>query len=87
MEQELGNQRTLNFYLKQYVHLSQAEDFKYLQQKSDFLGSAMGKGVILLSLSMIKYSWYVVMKTNYEEGLYRDKGILMDKTIEETQVE
>ena len=57
-----------------------------MQQKSDFLGSAMGKGVILLSLSMIKYSWYVVMKTNYEEGLYKDKGIFTDKAIEETKV-
>ena len=46
-----------------------AEDFKYLQSKSDFLSSPMGKGVILLSLSMIKYSWYVVMKTNFENFL------------------
>ena len=44
----------------------QAEDFKFLQRKSDFLGSMMGKGVILLSLSMIKYSWYIVMRTNFE---------------------
>ena len=47
---------------------SQAEDFKYLQAKSDFLGSMMGRGVILLSLSMIKYSWYIVMKTNFENA-------------------
>ena len=46
----------------------QAEDFKYLQAKSDFLGSMMGRGVILLSLSMIKYSWYIVMKTNFENA-------------------
>ena len=48
------------------LSLSQAEDFKYLQAKSDFLGSMMGRGVILLSLSMIKYSWYMVMKQNCE---------------------
>ena len=28
----------------------------------------MGRGVILLSLSMIKYSWYIVMKTNFENA-------------------
>ena len=50
------------------LSLSQAEDFKYLQAKSDFLGSMMGRGVILLSLSMIKYSWYIVMKTNFENA-------------------
>ena len=49
-------------------YFSQAEDFKYLQAKSDFLGSMMGRGVILLSLSMIKYSWYIVMKTNFENA-------------------
>ena len=32
------------------------------QQKADFLQSLMGKGILLLSLSMIKYSWYMVMK-------------------------
>ena len=50
------------------LYVSQAEDFKYLQAKSDFLGSMMGRGVILLSLSMIKYSWYIVMKTNFENA-------------------
>ena len=50
------------------LYVSQAEDFKYLQSKSDFLGSMMGRGVILLSLSMIKYSWYIVMKTNFEKA-------------------
>ena len=54
------------FLVKLYV--VQAEDFKYLQSKSDFLGSMMGRGVILLSLSMIKYSWYIVMKTNFENA-------------------
>ena len=47
------------------LYVSQAEDFKYLQAKSDFLGSMMGRGVILLSLSMIKY---IVMKTNFENA-------------------
>ena len=28
----------------------------------------MGRGVILLSLSMIKYCWYIVMKTNFENA-------------------
>ena len=32
------------------------------QQKAEFLQSVMGKGILLLSLSMIKYSWYTVMK-------------------------
>ena len=36
------------------------------QQKADFLTSLMGKGILLLSLSMIKYSWYMVMKQNCE---------------------
>ena len=36
------------------------------QQKADFLTSLMGKGILLLSLSMIKYSWYTVMKQNCE---------------------
>ena len=56
------------FVLRYYTYVSQAEDFKYLQAKSDFLGSMMGRGVILLSLSMIKYSWYIVMKTNFENA-------------------
>ena len=56
------------FLLRYYTYVSQAEDFKYLQAKSDFLGSMMGRGVILLSLSMIKYSWYIVMKTNFENA-------------------
>ena len=38
------------------------------QQKADFLTSLMGKGILLLSLSMIKYSWYIVMKTNFENA-------------------
>ena len=35
------------------------------QQKAEFLQSVMGKGILLLSLSMIKYSWYTVMKQVY----------------------
>ena len=36
-------------------HLLQAEIFENLQLKADFLQSQMGKGIMLLSLSMIKY--------------------------------
>ena len=40
----------------------QAEMYSNQQQKAEFLQSVMGKGILLLSLSMIKYSWYTVMK-------------------------
>jgi len=39
------------------------------QAKVEFLASQMGRGIMLLSMSMIKYSWYSVMKANYERGL------------------
>ena len=65
------------------LYVSQAEDFKYLQAKSDFLGSMMGRGVILLSLSMIKYSWYIVMKTNFENA----RPVLSSRTLAASQPE
>ena len=37
----------------------------------------MGRGVILLSLSMIKYSWYIVMKTNFENA----RPVLSSRTL------
>ena len=46
--------------------LFQAEMYSNQQQKAEFLQSLMGKGIMLLSLSMIKYSWYIVMKQNCE---------------------
>ena len=42
------------------------EMYSNQQQKADFLQSLMGKGILMLSLSMIKYSWYMVMKQNCE---------------------
>ena len=42
------------------------EMYSNQQQKADFLQSLMGKGILMVSLSMIKYSWYMVMKQNCE---------------------
>ena len=33
-----------------------------------FLSSPMGKGILLLSLSLIKYSWYSIMKANWNRS-------------------
>lgn len=63
---ERATTKKVSYHAIENLSPHQAEDFKFLQRKSDFLGSMMGKGVILLSLSMIKYSWYVVMRTNFE---------------------
>ena len=57
------------------------ENFKHIHEQNEFLATPMGKGLLLLSLSLIKYryietdesictecphfSWYSVMKTNY----------------------
>ena len=48
------------------------------QQKADFFASVMGKGIMLVSLSLIKYrlvttvlntsSWYKLMKANWERA-------------------
>ena len=40
------------------------------QKKAKLLSSLMGKGVLLLSVSLIKYSWYKVMQENYKEGAH-----------------
>ena len=45
------------------------ENFKGHKIKAEFLTSLMGKGIVLMSLSMIKYSWYTVMRTNYLTSL------------------
>ena len=34
-----------------------------------FLGSPMGRGVMLVSLALIRYSWYRVMRTNYRRNI------------------
>ena len=36
------------------------------KDKSKLLSSLMGKGVLLLAVSMIKYSWYKVMQENFQ---------------------
>ena len=48
------------------------------EQKADFFGSVMGKGIMLVSLSLIKYrllitilntcSWYKLMRANWERA-------------------
>ena len=48
------------------------------QQKADFFAGFMGKGIMLVSLSLIKYrlvttvlntsSWYKLMKANWERA-------------------
>ena len=43
----------------------------------------MGRGVILLSLSMIKYSWYIVMKTNFENA----RPVLSSRALASAQLE
>ena len=42
------------------------------QAKIEFLASQMGRGIMLLSLSLIKYSWYSVMKVAIESKLLRN---------------
>ena len=37
------------------------------KEKARLLSSMMGKGVLLLSVSLIKYSWYKVMQENYNQ--------------------
>ena len=38
------------------------------ENKTKFLSSLMGKGILLLSLSLIKYGWYKVMQENYQDS-------------------
>ena len=37
------------------------------KKKGKLMSSLMGKGILLLAVSMTKYSWYKVMKENYEQ--------------------
>ena len=50
------------------------ENFKGHKIKAEFLTSLMGKGIVLMSLSMIKYSWYTVMRTNYLMSLAEEEA-------------
>ena len=73
-----------NMINNQFYKNHQVESFHSLKQQERFLGSPMGKGILLLSLSLIKYrsgfqlgkhfkvlfhpSWYSVMKANYKKA-------------------
>ena len=44
-----------------------ADNMLRAKKKARLLSSMMGKGVLLLSVSLIKYSWYKVMQENYNQ--------------------
>ena len=47
----------------------QRELAKSQEAKVAFLGSPMGRGIMLVSLALIRHSWYRVMRTNYQRGI------------------
>ena len=49
-------------------NISKAESFHNLKKQEKFLASPMGKGILLLSLSLIKYRYMDVLPTHIALG-------------------